>query len=1226
MKEKSNNSKGKISTEEKLQNAISELYLQNELKRKLEHTYNLAEIGTWDLDLEEQNLYWSSFVKFLHEVPGNFKSDLDTALEFYKDGWSRKTINEAIEDAIAHGTSFDLELIIITAKGNEKWVRVLGSPVMHNGVCKRIYGSTQDITIRKNTELQLRKSNFSLTERVKEQDCLYEISNLKEHELSIEELLSKAVKLIPPGLQFNEIAEAKIIWKGQAFKTDNFRNSKIKLTESDDRFGKKALQVSVHYVDTGQSIEEVSFLTEEKRLLKAITSQLSQKIDEIIKRDEIKIVEEKLIKSNRLYAFTSAINQMIVKTTDETALYNEACRIAVDIGKFRMAWIGMIDEAKKNVLPLVHAGEDEGYFTKMAPISIADIPEGRGPTGTTLREGRFIVSNDIENDPQMAPWKETTAERGYLSCIAFPLRKFGKAVGAYSLYAPVKNFFDDAEIALLEEAAGDISFALENFDIAARYKVAEDKIIESEEVFRRLFNESADATLLLDDTGFTRCNTSAVSILGYTTKEEIIGRQPWEISPEKQPDKKLSKIKAKAMIAKALKTGYNRFEWLHLKADGTELHVEVMLTPITLKGVQSFYTIWRDITERKKAIKEIQDYKFALDESSLVDISDSNGKIKYANENFRRLSKYSQKELFDQDHRILNSGYHPVELFQNLWATVQAGKIWRNEVRNRAKDGSFFWADTTIVPFLDNNGKPFQFITIRTDITERKKTEVGMKLLSKRLQLATNSAGMGIWDWDIVSDHLVWDEGMYRLYKIDKQQLGSVYEGWASRMHPQDMERITEDMENAIACKKDYNIDFRIVLDDSSVRYIKASAVVERDAEGNALHMIGVNWDITELKEKENELRKSEVFNRSVVNSISTHLAVANDKGNIVSINEAWTSFALQNGKTSMERTGVGSNYFEVCEKAFIDGDEIAGQVLQGMKNVLNKKTEDFYLEYPCHSPSEQRWFGFRIAKFESDEPLILLLHTDLTERILVERERQKITDDLIHRNKDLEQFTYIVSHNLRAPVANIKGLSDILTDESLSKDEAGSFVKDLLSSVNKLDTVIVDLNYILQLKTGVSEARERVVFGELVNGIEESIHSLVRSENVKIVAQFDEVAEMITLKSSLYSIFYNLISNSIKYKRLDVPPVIEIKSSRRKDEIELIFKDNGRGIDLEKNGNQIFGLYKRFHQEIEGKGVGLFIVKTHVEALGGKISIKSEVNKGTEFKIIFANDYTDVN
>ena len=362
------------------------------------------------------------------------------------------------------------------------------------------------------------------------------------------------------------------------------------------------------------------------------------------------------------------------------------------------------------------------------------------------------------------------------------------------------------------------------------------------------------------------------------------------------------------------------------------------------------------------------------------------------------------------------------------------------------------------------------------------------------------------------------------------------------------------------------------------------------------------------------------MFNRSVVNSLSAHLAVVNDKGDIVSINEAWKRFALENCETSMKRTGVGSNYFEVCEKAFINGDEIAGRVLQGMKNVLNKKIEDFYLEYPCHSPSEQRWFGLRIAKFEGDEPLILLAHTNLTDRILAERERQKITDDLIHRNRDLEQFTYIVSHNLRAPVANIKGLSDILGDETLSIAEAGSVVKDLLSSVSKLDSVILDLNDILQLKIDVDRAKERVVFEELVKGVKESIHSLVVSEKVTIETRFDEVPEMFTLKSYLYSIFYNLISNSIKYKRSDAQLLIEIKSFRKKETIELVFKDNGKGIDLNKSRDQVFGLYKRFHRDIEGKGMGLFMVKTQVEALGGTISIESEVNKGTTFKILFTN------
>lgn len=192
-----------------------------------------------------------------------------------------------------------------------------------------------------------------------------------------------------------------------------------------------------------------------------------------------RIADEKLIKSNRMYAFISAINQMIVKTTDETSLYNQACSIAVAIGKFKMAWIGMIDEATKMVIPLVHAGEEDDYLATMMPISIEDIPQGRGVTGKSLRQGMYIVCNDIENDPYMLPWKETAAERGYLSCIAFPLKKFGKVVGSYSLYASVKNFFDDAEIALLDEAAGDISYALESLEKTALHKKTEGKFNEN---------------------------------------------------------------------------------------------------------------------------------------------------------------------------------------------------------------------------------------------------------------------------------------------------------------------------------------------------------------------------------------------------------------------------------------------------------------------------------------------------------------------------------------------------------------------------------------------------------------------------------------------------------------------------------------------------------------------------------------------------------------------------
>lgn len=376
----------------------------------------------------------------------------------------------------------------------------------------------------------------------------------------------------------------------------------------------------------------------------------------------------------------------------------------------------------------------------------------------------------------------------------------------------------------------------------------------------------------------------------------------------------------------------------------------------------------------------------------------------------------------------------------------------------------------------------------------------------------------------------------------------------------------------------------------------------------------GISQDITEQVKAEEMLKRSE----GRLNEAQEIAHIGSLEIDLILKKHEWSNGLYKIfGISPMDRITPSTETF----LSFIHKEDLAFATLELERVIASPSASSFNFRFVTKSGEARYAYSeWKLECNKNKTPIRLYgVVMDVTDRKKSEEERTKMIADIIQRNKNLEQFSYVVSHNLRAPVANILGICNAIDADMLQPAEQNRIIQNLSQSATKLDEVIVDLNRTLNIKKGVNEKKEKVIFSQVANDIYMTIGSFVEKEKAKITWDFSEADEMITIKSYVHSIFYNLISNSLKYHKPGVPPIIELSSRKKKNNIELFFRDNGLGIDLKKNGDKVFGLYKRFHlDKAEGKGMGLYLVKTQIEAIGGEISIKSEVDNGTEFHIKF--------
>jgi len=506
-------------------------------------------------------------------------------------------------DLIEYDKKYDIEFEINPADGSaSKWISAIAElEKQPDGRPIRIMGVLQDITERKRAEEELIKERnkflkiastipgmiYSL--RIK-QDSSFQLLYASPNSLN--------VCGFHPEILINDISVLLGL-----IHPDDWLLMKESILESARTLSPWTMEFKYTHPEKGEIWMEGHSMPEREEDGSIIWHGLITDINDRKKTDE------KIKKASRIYVFISQINQAIIQIRDQKKLLEEVCQIAVEYGKFRMGWVGIVDEETKIVMPLTFAGFEEGYLSKIKKISINDLPEGRGPTGTAIREGKHFICNDFSTDPHMTLWKDEALNRGYRSSISLPIRQFGKITGAYGLYASVPYFFDQEEIDLLDEVSNNISYALESIETDQKKKEAEQTLHESEERYRLLLEVAPVGIAVHQDGKIVFINPAGQKLLGAKSIKEILGLS---ISKTIHPNGlKNAQDRIQRMLAG--EKGLYPYEDVGVKLDGSLINVKIMATPLTYNLKPAIQVIITDITERKRVEEKIRNLNTELE-------------------------------------------------------------------------------------------------------------------------------------------------------------------------------------------------------------------------------------------------------------------------------------------------------------------------------------------------------------------------------------------------------------------------------------------------------------------------------------------------------------------------------------------------------------------------------------------------------------------------------------
>jgi len=382
---------------------------------------------------------------------------------------------------------------------------------------------------------------------------------------------------------------------------------------------------------------------------------------------------------------------------------------------------------------------------------------------------------------------------------------------------------------------------------------------QSKDQLQLLLDSTAEAIYGIDMHGdCTFCNSACLQMLGYEREDELLGKNMhWQIHHKYADGTRFPVEECRIFRAFQANEGSHVDDEVLWRADGTSFPAEYWSYPQRVDGAAVGAVVtFIDITERVRTALLLQESegrfrRMADSAPVLLWESDTDGLCNYFNKTWL---DFTGRTLEQELGNGWAENVHPEDFQRCLGTYMEAFHARRGfemEYRLRRADGEYRWLDDHGVPRFMPDGSFLGFIGSCIDITESKHAEEERKRLANRLSLATKAGQVGIWDLDVANNILIWDDQMYRLYGITRDQFGGAYEAWTEGLHPDDRERGDAEIQMALRGEKDFDTEFRVVWPNGGIHHIRAMALVQRNATGEPIHLVGTNWDITEIKRAE---------------------------------------------------------------------------------------------------------------------------------------------------------------------------------------------------------------------------------------------------------------------------------------------------------------------------------------------------------------------------------------